>query len=109
MQQERGRGVLELTAIRMEVVAASGWPLKGWFDDGGNLERESAGEDESRQFKVRLKNLRYLRHRWVVVELRDTSTSRIGRWSVYYGGGGELERGRMKKGVEGRARLGFCW
>ena len=32
--------------MRMEVVAASRRPPKGWFDGGGDLEREGAGEEK---------------------------------------------------------------
>ena len=50
---------------------------------------------------------RQRRLRGNTVDLQVTSASRLGHWSEYCGGVGKLERGRMEKGAEGRARLGF--
>ena len=64
--------------MRMEVVAASGRPPKGWFDGGGDLDRERVGEDESECKVTKLMRWRYLRLRQVTAELQVASATWIG-------------------------------
>ena len=53
----RGQEVRELTASRVEVVAASRKASTAWVDGGGGWrEKEGAGEDECGQLKVKLRN-----------------------------------------------------
>ena len=51
------------------------------------------GEGKFDPIVTKTKKLRYLRHRWVVAELRDTSVTGIALGNEgFAGGGGELKR-----------------
>ena len=93
------REVRALTVNSTAMIAASGRGSEGWVDGGGGWrEKEGAGEDESRQLKIKSRKSRYLRHRWVTVELRDTSVTGIALGNEgFAAGGGKLKRGRRKE------------
>ena len=83
----------KLTAGSTVVVAASGRPPKRLVDGGRDLEREhGARELESEQNKAKTKRCRYLRMRWVVAELQETSETRFkAREGEFAGGSGDWD------------------
>ena len=63
----------KLTARSTATVTVSEKALTAWVDGGGGWrEKECTGEVESEELKVKSRKSRYLRHRWVTAELRDT-------------------------------------
>ena len=68
----------KLTARSTATVAASEKAPTAWVDDGGGWrEKERTSEVESEELKVKSRKSRYVRHRWVEAELRDTSATGI--------------------------------
>ena len=90
------------------VVAASGRPPKRLVDGGRDLEREHGTcELESERNKAKTERCRYLRMRWVVAKLQETSEMRFkAREGEFAGGSGDWD-GEQRKGGGRASDSGF--